>query len=685
VNFLRFLQSSPSELLGGRYKLIGQLGAGGFGETFLAEDCHLPGHPRCVIKKLKPQVSSAGGLRTAKRLFDTEANVLYLLGEHDQIPRLLAHFEHNEEFYLAQELIEGEPLAQELTNRQQWKEEQVVSLLYDILNVLTFVHEQGVIHRDIKPQNLIRRQHDNRIVLIDFGAVKQASVQLADPNSGPTRTISIGTQGYMPNEQIAGNPRFSSDLYAIGKIGIQALTGISPRHLAEDPQTGEVMWRHLAPQASVELVEFLEKMVRYDFRARYATATAALTALKQLPIQPSAYRAVLPNPNLTSEPIAPEVEPEVEQPKPDPSLPIEATAALSEIASASAPATAVNSTAFWTNNPDIPLPAPDSLNPKVLSSDPVLPDPDIPSPTAATAIEASSSESISPANVSSSSSVHRTNATSRLATQPIAAPAPHPHASSSQTSISDRLNQTTLRYLLLPVAGLAAIGLLVTLFRPSPTEQLAPEPEVTTSSASESPSPTPSPSPDNSTQLAAVLTEANELREAKQFPQAIEQYDRAIALNANTSEAHWGKCYSLNRLVRPAEASAACDAALAIDPNYAEALWSKGYALDLQQNHSAALTYYDRAIALEPNFAAAWSNKGTALFYLSRLEEALTALNKATELDPTLAEAWNNRGAVLWSLRRFDEAVNSVDRALQVQPDYQDAMSLREQMRQMGR
>jgi serine/threonine protein kinase len=676
VNFLRFLHSTPSELLGGRYKLIGQLGAGGFGETFLAEDCHLPGNPRCVIKKLKPQVSSTGGLKTAKRLFDTEANVLYKLGDHDQIPRLLAHFEHNEEFYLAQELIEGEPLSQELANRQQWTEAQVMALLYDILKVLTFVHEQGVIHRDIKPQNLIRRQPDNRIVLIDFGAVKQASVQLADPNSGPTRTISIGTQGYMPNEQIAGNPRFSSDLYAIGKIGIQALTGISPRHLTEDPQTGEVMWRHLAPQASAELVEFLEKMVRYDFRARYATATEALTALEQLPVQPTpqphsiqtsdSIQPIAPNSHPNPAPIFNHQNPRIHHP-------IEPTAALSQ--PAGIPATAANTTAFWTGNsePDLAISdVPDA------NSDPA----NRSAAAAATTIETNSTpetNSTLETNSVQASSVPPSS-TSRLATQPIAVPAPPPASLSKSRRFS-----LSNRYFL-PIVGFAAIGLLLALFRSSPTEQRLSEPEAIAPGISEPPSPTPSPSPDTRTQLAALLTQANEQREAKQFPQAIEQYDRAIALDANTSEAHWGKCYSLNRLVRPAEASIACDAALAIDPNYAEALWSKGYALDLQKNHSEALGYYDRAIALKPDFAAAWSNKGTALFYLSRPEEALTALNEATELDPTLAEAWNNRGAVLWSLRRFDEAVNSVDRALQIQPDYQDALSLREQMRQrLGR
>lgn len=206
VDFLRFFRATTPEIpLGGRYKIMGQLGAGGFGQTFLAEDLHLPGNPRCVIKRLKPQLTDAFNLQTAKRLFDTEAQVLYQLGIHDQIPRLLAHFEHKQEFYLAQELVVGEPLTEELLSGQSQTESQVFSLVKDILSVLSFVHQRNVIHRDIKPANLIRRRHDGRIVLIDFGAVKQVAVQGA-PQSGSTYTIAIGTQGYMPNEQTGGNP-----------------------------------------------------------------------------------------------------------------------------------------------------------------------------------------------------------------------------------------------------------------------------------------------------------------------------------------------------------------------------------------------------------------------------------------------------------------------------------------------
>ena len=124
------------------------------------------------MKQLKPQATDPLTLETAGRLFDREAETLEKLGNHDRIPRLLAHFEEKQEFYLVQELIEGYDLSKDLLPDKQFGEDEVVQLLRDILEVLEFVQEQGVIHRDLKPQNMMRRQ-DGKIVLIDFGAVKQ--------------------------------------------------------------------------------------------------------------------------------------------------------------------------------------------------------------------------------------------------------------------------------------------------------------------------------------------------------------------------------------------------------------------------------------------------------------------------------------------------------------------------------
>jgi tetratricopeptide (TPR) repeat protein len=267
-----------NQILGGRYNILRHLGGGGFGQTYLADDRHLPGNPQCVVKQLKPRVT-VDAWQTARRLFDTEAEVLYVLGNHDQIPRLFAHFEENQEFYLVQEFVEGTVLSREFKQEKTFSETEVVALLQDILTVLEFVHQQQVIHRDIKPSNLIRRRLDGKVILIDFGAVKQ--IEIANVDQRETGTIAVGSSGYMPNEQLAGKPSFSSDIYAVGMIGIQALTGVSPRKLREDPKTSEILWRQ-GIEVSSELADVLDVMVRYDFRQRYQTAADALFALKEL-------------------------------------------------------------------------------------------------------------------------------------------------------------------------------------------------------------------------------------------------------------------------------------------------------------------------------------------------------------------------------------------------------------------
>jgi serine/threonine protein kinase len=267
-----------------RYKIIKELSHGGFGQTFIAEDMHLPGHPKCAIKQLKPIDTRPTVLDAAKKLFDREAQTLYKLGKHNQIPSLLAHFEQGAEFYLAQEFIEGQVLSEEIQPGMKLSESYVIQMMQDLLQILDFVHQEGVIHRDIKPANLIRRFSDNRLVLIDFGAVKEASIQRLDPQGHTCSTIAVGTYGYMPNEQANGRPKFASDIYAVGMLAVQALTGISPNQLPEDYETGEAVWRDRAPSISPELGDVLDKMVRSHFAQRYQSASDALAALQKVPV-----------------------------------------------------------------------------------------------------------------------------------------------------------------------------------------------------------------------------------------------------------------------------------------------------------------------------------------------------------------------------------------------------------------
>lgn len=279
-------RESSSKKIGGRYEIIKILGAGGFGETYIAQDTQRPGNPLCVVKQLKPDIQNPKHLDLARRLFPREAEALERLGKHDQIPQLLAYFEENEEFYLVQEFIDGHSLEEELPQGKQVPEAEVINMLKELLTVLEFVHNNGVIHRDIKPNNIIRRHSDQKLVLIDFGAVKQISTQVLNSEGSTRFTVAIGTQGYAPSEQCSGRPRQNSDIYALGMTAIKALTGVSPTQLIQDPKTGEILWTHKV-QISPELAAIVSKMVYYDFNQRYQTPTEVIEDILELTNSPN--------------------------------------------------------------------------------------------------------------------------------------------------------------------------------------------------------------------------------------------------------------------------------------------------------------------------------------------------------------------------------------------------------------
>ncbi len=269
------------KIIDNRYKIVRVLGSGGFSETYIAEDSRRPGSPHCVVKLLRPASNKPEQLEVARRLFASEGETLQKLGNHPQIPQLLAFFEEDEDFYLVQEYIEGKTLNQELIPHKRFPERTVIEIVTELLEILTFVHQNGVIHRDIKPSNIIRRQQDKRLVLIDFGAVKQISSEQPENPEQTAFTIGIGTKGYAPPEQCFGRPSFSSDIYAVGMIGIKALTSISPQDLKRD-QNGQLQWQEYAPNTSPEFTAILNKMVHESYKARYQSAAENLTALKQL-------------------------------------------------------------------------------------------------------------------------------------------------------------------------------------------------------------------------------------------------------------------------------------------------------------------------------------------------------------------------------------------------------------------
>ncbi len=268
-------------LLNNRYRILQTLGAGGFGNTFLAEDTYMPSGRRCVIKQLKPIIHEPQTEKLVQERFQREAAVLEELGEgNNQIPRLYAYFSEAGQFYLVQEWIEGDTLTKKVEREGKLNESEVTQILIRLLSVLDYVHSRYMVHRDIKPDNVIIRQRDQLPVLIDFGAVKEALKTAINPQASANQSMVIGTPGFMPAEQAAGRPIYASDLYSLGLTAIFLLTGKLPQALETDLQTGEILWRRDAPNCHSNLASVLDRAIRFHPRDRFTSAKEMLQALQ---------------------------------------------------------------------------------------------------------------------------------------------------------------------------------------------------------------------------------------------------------------------------------------------------------------------------------------------------------------------------------------------------------------------
>ncbi len=304
------------QLLNDRYQVIRTLGAGGFGETYLAEDTYMPSKRRCVVKQLRPIHNNPQIYQLVQERFQREAAILEELGgANDQIPALYAYFSSGGQFYLVQEWIEGDTLTGKVQKQGLFSEGAVQELFRNLLPILDYVHSKHIVHRDIKPDNIIVRHHDGKPVLIDFGAVRESMGTVVNSQGNPTSSIVIGTPGYMPSEQAAGRPVFSSDLYSLGMTVIYLLTGKQGQELETDSQTGEIVWRQYASHVSPITAGVIDKAIAYHPRDRYPTARAMLDTLQSIanPIPPT--QPLLTQPTVVSAP-SPQTIPFKPQPSP---------------------------------------------------------------------------------------------------------------------------------------------------------------------------------------------------------------------------------------------------------------------------------------------------------------------------------------------------------------------------------
>ena len=262
-----------------RFIVLRPIGQGGFGKTYLAQDQDNR-NKLCVVKRFTYVSIDPQSTQKAEQLFEQEAERLDQL-LHPQIPRLLAYFQEGDYLYLVQEFVVGKTLQEELAAEGKFSEAKIRAVLQGLLPILKFIHSRKVIHRDLKPDNIMRRQ-TGELVLIDFGVAKLLEQSGVGPDSGSIGTT-IGTPGYAAPEQIQGRVSPASDLFALGATCFQLLTkAFTSGQLSPVEYDWVQRWQqHADPNISPELKQILSRLITVDDRQRYPTATAVLKALNQ--------------------------------------------------------------------------------------------------------------------------------------------------------------------------------------------------------------------------------------------------------------------------------------------------------------------------------------------------------------------------------------------------------------------
>jgi serine/threonine protein kinase len=265
-----------------RYIIQEQLGQGGFGRTYIVKDTGRF-EERLLLKEFIPPKNEGYALKKSTELFQREAVALYQL-QHQQIPRFYEIFQEESRLFLVEDFIEGKTYEQLLNERLRqgktgFHEKEMKELLRNLLPVLSYLHKQGIVHRDIAPDNIILNRKTNLPSLIDLGAVKQIALNVTNtPESYTTGATTIGKVGYAPDEQIRlGLVAPYSDLYALGVTVIVLLTGKQPHELL-DKYTMEWTWQKYV-RVGPQLTQILNRMLEAKPERRFQSADDILYVL----------------------------------------------------------------------------------------------------------------------------------------------------------------------------------------------------------------------------------------------------------------------------------------------------------------------------------------------------------------------------------------------------------------------
>ncbi len=721
---------NQNQVIGGRYKLIQELGKGRWSKTYLAEDLAMPNYSLCVVKQFQVEIANRTNWQDVKNYLSHEAVTWQKLGSHPQITQLLACFEESGSFYLVQKYVEGQTISQKLIEKLRLGEKQVIALLQDTLLILEAIHDRGLIHRDLKPSNLVIRKSDRRITLIDFGIIDAITDRLITQINS-TKLITEEND-YYPSEQMVGNFTANADIYALGIMAIQAFTEIEPHLLPFNPSAKTILAQYNL-KINPKLVTIIDRMTNLNSEDSYTSARQVIEDLNQ--ITPSATKVSTintekPQSTYIAHPAAPNT------------VANDKTTSKTKIQSKIKPAYIVGGILgmclllgagellFPTIRPryyqhqgkKLLLEDPKQALDKFQQAIDINPNSagawigrgdalyDLERYQAALRAYDRASQ-LRPQDASGwqgrGEVLYRLERFEAAVTAFDKALQIAPNDAeilnrkgralyklerySEALATQEQALKIKPNYVkALNDRGIALIGLgkyqeaLIAFNKAQVFEPLDPElwqnkalvlqylnrPQEALRLYQEAVAAYDKQVEENPQNITAILDKANAQGKLQQHQQALKTYEKAIAVNPDSHLAWLGKGNTLFTLRQYDKALAAFERALKLQPKSYLTWHNRGSLLqDGIRDLKKAIASYEKSVEINPNFYHAWRDRGFALTQNQEYTKAIESFKKALSIKPSDYKSWVGRGIALSSLNRTAEAIAAFDRAAEIEPN----------------
>ena len=266
-------------LIYNRYSILHIERSSSFSKVFFALDTYQNPPRSCVIKVFEPIVQKLKIARWIEREFQKEAKRLKQLSlNNPHLPEIYTYSCDFQVYYIVRELIEGETLEEKVKSNGKFSTQMVREILLKLLIVLDYLHQEQVIHQNIKPENIILRDEDNIPISIDFGNIKQ--IVSTYGFYGNKQIFSADNiYGYAPAEQALGKAVPASDLYSLGLTAVYLLTARKPIELAIDAKSNSFQLPEEVVASDPNLAEIISRAISSNIADRYNSASEMCEAL----------------------------------------------------------------------------------------------------------------------------------------------------------------------------------------------------------------------------------------------------------------------------------------------------------------------------------------------------------------------------------------------------------------------